>query len=62
MPEIRAPKRALQQSCLTLPFFEAALFDLEDFKAIKNATDVKVNDVALVHRRRRIRRYLQHHK
>ncbi len=61
MPEIRAPKTRFNNPVGPYRVFEAALFDLEDFKVIKNATDVKVNDVALAVVSGGIRRYLQHH-
>lgn len=61
MPEIRAPKSRFNNPVGPYRVFEAALFDLEDFKAIKNATDVKVNDVAVALIAGGIRQYLEHH-
>ena len=61
MPDIRAPKTRFNNPVGPYRIFEAALFELEDFKAIKNATDAKVNDVALAIISGGIRHYLQHH-
>lgn len=61
MPDIRAPKTRFNNPVGPYRVFEAALFELEDFKAIKSATDTKVNDVALAVVAGGIRRYLQHH-
>ena len=61
MPDIRAPKTRFNNPVGPYRIFEAALFELEDFKAIKNAMDVKVNDVALTIIAGGIRHYLQHH-
>ncbi len=61
MPDIRAPKTRFNNPVGPYRIFEAALFELEDFKAIKSATGTKVNDVALAVVAGGIRHYLQHH-
>ncbi|HQQ62807.1 MAG TPA: wax ester/triacylglycerol synthase family O-acyltransferase [Pseudomonadales bacterium] len=61
MPDIRAPKTRFNNPVGPYRAFEAALFELEDFKAIKNATGSKVNDVALAIISGGLRHYLQHH-
>lgn len=61
MPPIRAPKTRFNQPVGPYRVFEAALFNLDDIKAIKNATGATVNDVALTMIAGAIRRYLDHH-
>lgn len=61
MPYIRIPKTRFNQPVGPYRVFEAALFELEDFKAIKNAAACKVNDVALCVIAGGIRHYLEHH-
>ncbi|HQQ75183.1 MAG TPA: WS/DGAT domain-containing protein, partial [Pseudomonadales bacterium] len=61
MPDIRGPKTRFNNPVGPYRIFEAALFNLEDFKAIKNAMDAKINDVALTIISGGIRHYLQHH-
>lgn len=61
MPDVQAPKTRFNRPVGPYRIFEAALFDLEDIKAIKNATDSKVNDVAMAVIAGGIRHYLEHH-
>ena len=61
MPDVRAPKTRFNQPVGPYRVFEAAMFDLEELKAIKNATDSKVNDVAMCVIAGGIRHYLDHH-
>lgn len=46
-PDIQAPKTRFNQPVGKHRAFEATAFNVDDFKLIKNAFDMKVNDVAL---------------
>lgn len=61
MPDIRAPKTRFNQAVGPYRIFEAALFNMDDLKAVKNATGTKVNDVAITIIAGAMRHYLQHH-
>ncbi|MBB3046447.1 WS/DGAT/MGAT family acyltransferase [Litorivivens lipolytica] len=59
LPDINAPKTRFNTPVGKHRAFEAATFALEDFKAIKNAFGVKINDVALAVVSGAMRRYLE---
>lgn len=61
MPPIKTPKTRFNQPVGPYRVFEAALFSLDDIKAIKNATGSTVNDVALTVISGGMRKYLEHH-
>jgi diacylglycerol O-acyltransferase len=61
MPDIRAPKTRFNNPVGPYRVFEATMFDLEEIKDIKNATNSKVNDVALAIIAGGIRHYLERH-
>ena len=60
LPDINAPKTRFNTPVSSHRAFEATTFPLDDFKAIKNAFDVKINDVALAVVSGAMRRYLDH--
>lgn len=55
------PKTRFDQPVGPHRVFDAALFDLEEIKAIKRATDTTVNDVAVAIISGGMRKYLKHH-
>ncbi|WP_372780738.1 wax ester/triacylglycerol synthase family O-acyltransferase [Litorivivens sp.] len=59
LPDIQAPKTRFNQPVGKHRAFEATTFSVSDFKAIKNAFNVKINDVALAVVSGAMRRYLQ---
>lgn len=62
MPPISPPRTRFNNPVSPYRVFEAAEFDLEDVKMIKNVTGTKVNDVMLAIVSGALRRYLDHHK
>ncbi|MEH6549511.1 MAG: wax ester/triacylglycerol synthase family O-acyltransferase [Pseudomonadales bacterium] len=60
-PDINAPKTRLNRPVGPHRVFEAAMFSLDDFKTIKNAAGVTVNDVALGVISGALRKYLEHY-
>ena len=56
-----APKSRFDKPVGPHRVFDASLFNLEDFKAIRRATDTTINDVAVTIVAGAIRKYLQHH-
>lgn len=62
MPPISPPRTRFNNPVSPYRVFEAAEFDLEDIKMIKNVTGTKVNDVMLAIVSGALRRYLQHHE
>ena len=58
-PSIQAPKTRFNQPVGPYRVFDAAEFDLEDVKFIKNAANAKVNDVVLTIVGEGMRRYLE---
>lgn len=61
MPALQAPKTRFNNPVGPYRVFEAAQFELDDFKLIKNITGTKLNDVALTVIAGGIRKYLDHH-
>lgn len=61
MPEILAPRSRFNGPVGPHRVFEAAVFRLDDFKAMKNAAGTKLNDVALAVIGGGMRRYLELH-
>lgn len=61
MPPISPPRTRFNAPVSPYRVFEAAEFDLEEVKMIKNVTGTKVNDVMLTIVSGALRRYLQHH-
>ena len=61
MPQIFGPKNHFAQPIGPYRVLEAALFDLDGFKTIKNATGTTINDVALGVVAGAMRRYLDKH-
>lgn len=58
-PDIQSPKIRFNEPVSKYRSFEAATFTLDDFKAVKNAFGVKINDVALAVVAGGMRKYLQ---
>ncbi len=58
-PEIKAPKTRFNRPVGPHRAFDATSFQLEQFRAIKDATGVKINDVALAVVSGGLRKYLQ---
>ena len=56
-----SPKRRFDQRVGPHRVFNAALFDLEDFKTIRRSTDATINDIAVAVVSGALREYLQHH-
>jgi diacylglycerol O-acyltransferase len=56
-----APKTRFDEPVGLHRVFDAASFDLDDFKAIKQATDTTINDVAIAVIAGGLRKYLSHH-
>lgn len=61
MPSVTAPRTRFNSPVGPYRVFEATELDLNDLKAIKNAADVKLNDVVLAIVGGALRRYLDHH-
>lgn len=60
-PDISAPRSRFNNPVGPHRVAEAAVFSLDDFKAIKNAVGVTINDVAIGVVSGAMRRYLQHY-
>jgi WS/DGAT/MGAT family acyltransferase len=58
MPDVQSPKTRFNNPVGPHRVFDATDFSIDDFKAIKNATGVKVNDVALAIVGGALQRYL----
>ncbi|MGI9293167.1 MAG: wax ester/triacylglycerol synthase family O-acyltransferase, partial [Pseudomonadales bacterium] len=59
-PDMQAPKTRFNNPVGPHRVADAAVFDLDDFKALKNAAGVTMNDVALSVVGGALRKYLQH--